>query len=154
MAYYTDGKGFPLDDAHGTAWFHGSPEKLTILAAGSAITRNRRLAEAFSHKPSILSVSKNGHIRHNGTKLGFLYVVDEPVGSEDAEVHPGIVRSDPWEWTTKRGLKLKLLGATTLTRGERIGRLQAVLMRAGTKLAVALKRKKRSDAGQRDQASR
>ena len=137
MAFYTNGKGVPLDDAHGTVWFHGSPERLTTLAGGSAITRNRRLAEAFSHKPTILSVASDGHIRHNGTRPGFLYAVDEPVTPEDAEVHPGIVRSDAWEWTTKRDLKLKLLCPTTLSRGERIGPLRALLMRAGTRIAAA-----------------
>ena len=146
MAFYTNGKGAPLDDVQGTVWFHGSPKRLTTLAAGSAITRNRRLAEAFSHKPSMLSVSDDGHIRHNGTRSGLLYAVNEPTTTEDAAVHPGIVRSDAWEWTTKRDLKLKLLGATTLSRGERIGPLQNLLMRAGTRIAVAFKRKRKPEA--------
>ena len=140
-AFYTTGKGAPLDDAQSKAWYHGSPERLTTLSAGSAITRNRRLAEAFSHKPSTMSVSNSGHIRHDGTKPGYLYVVDEPVSGDDAEVHPGIVKSDPWEWTTKRDLKLRLVGTTTLSRDERIGRLRTVLMRAGPVIAVAFKRK-------------
>ena len=88
-----------------------------------------------------MSISNSGHIRHNGTKPGFLYVIDESVSDQDAKVHPGIVKSDPWEWTTKRDLKLRLVGTTTLSRDERIGWLRTVLMRAGAGIAVALRRK-------------
>lgn len=140
-AFYTDGKGHPLDDAQSNEWYHGSPEKLSMLLAGSAITRNRRLAEAFSHKPTIMSVSNNGHIRHDGRKPGYLYVVDEPVGDDDAEVHPGIVQSDPWELTTKRDLKLNLVGSTIITRDEKLSKIRAMLMRAGTRIAVVLRRR-------------
>ncbi len=118
MPFYTNAQGVPLDDVDGAQWFHGSPERLTTLTAGSAITRNRRLAEAFSHKPTLLSVSNRGRIRHNGKRPGFLYVVDELVGAEDAESHPAVVRTDPWEWTTKRDLKLRLVGRTTISAGE------------------------------------
>ena len=91
MAFYTDGKGLPVDDAGSRTWFHGSPRRLTVLTAGSAITRNRRLAEAFSHKPTILSIANDGSIKHDGVMAGYLYQIDEFVSEEDAAVHPGIV---------------------------------------------------------------
>ena len=36
-------------------WYHGSPERFTLLRAGSTITQWRALAEAFSHKPQAVS---------------------------------------------------------------------------------------------------
>ena len=76
-----------MDKAESPFWYYGSPTQLTILAAGSAITRNKRLAEAFSHKPTIMSFSYDGTIRHNGIKDGYLYQIDEPISKEDAEMH-------------------------------------------------------------------
>ena len=61
MSFYTDGKGLPMDDADNPLWFHGSPRQLTTLATGSAMTRNKRLAEAFSHKPTIMSFAVRPH---------------------------------------------------------------------------------------------
>lgn len=113
MPFSTDGKGPKLDDANATTWFHGSPERLTVLAARSAITRNRQLAEAFSHKPTRLSVANDGTVEHNGTVPGYLYAVDEEVGIDDAAPHPAVSGDDPWEWTTTRDLKLRLIGRTT-----------------------------------------
>lgn len=120
MAFHTDGKGVPLDDEGSDVWYHGSPEALTTLSAGSSITRNRRLAEAFSHKPSRMSISNNGHISHNGTTAGYLYVIDEPVGEEDAHVHAGIDTNDPWEWITEREFRLRLIGVTTVSPEDRL----------------------------------
>ncbi len=140
MSFLTDGKGVPMDDPACPLWFHGSPALLTALAAGSAMTRNKRLAEAFSHKPTLLAFASDGTIRHNGMRDGYLYQIDEPIGEGDAEVHPGIMQTDAWEWTTRRELKLKLLGKTTVQPSQRIGRLEAATMRIGTRLALLVRR--------------
>ena len=148
MSFYTDGKGLPMDDADNPLWFHGSPRQLTTLATGSAMTRNKRLAEAFSHKPTIMSFANDGTIKHDGVMDGYLYQIDEPVSERDAEVHPGIVKSDPWEWTTKRDLKLKLLEQTTVLPSQKIGKFKAAMMRVGTRLAVFFRSRHKPPASQ------
>lgn len=47
-------------------WYHGSNKKFSLLREGSTITPNRALAEAFSHKPPILSCEADGTLLHNG----------------------------------------------------------------------------------------
>lgn len=64
-------------------WYHGSNRTFALLREGSTVTRNRPLAEAFSHKPPLLSCEEDGVILHNGRKKGYLYVVDEPVCAEE-----------------------------------------------------------------------
>jgi hypothetical protein len=140
MSFLTNKKGASMDDSGSYVWFHGSPRDLKTLGAGSAITRNRKLAEAFSHKPALLEFGGDGTIRHTGVEEGFLYQVDEPLGEGDVVVHPGIRRSDPWEWTTQRDLRLRLVGPTVLTRSERMGPLRAAVLRAGAKAALLLRR--------------
>ena len=139
MSFFTNRRGLPMDEADSRFWFHGSPTRLTILAVGSAITRNKRLAEAFSHKPAIMSFGRDGTIKHSGTLDGYLYQIDEPISEEDAEVHPGIAKSDAWEWTTKRELKLKLLEQTTVRPSEKIGRIKYALMRTSANLVLLLR---------------
>ena len=34
-------------------WYHGSPQQLAFIRAGSTVTQGRRLAEIFSHKPAV-----------------------------------------------------------------------------------------------------
>ena len=48
-------------------------KKFSLLREGSTITPNRALAEAFSHKPPILSCEADGTLLHNGKKYGYLY---------------------------------------------------------------------------------
>jgi hypothetical protein len=139
MSFFTNRKDLPMDDADSLFWFHGSPRQLTTLGAGSAMTRNKRLAEAFSHKPTIMCFANDGTIKHNGTMDGYLYQIDEPISERDAEVHPGIVRGDAWEWTRKRDLKLKLLERTTVILSQRIGKIKAALICTGTHLVLLLR---------------
>ena len=65
-------------------WFHGSPQMLTLLKAGSSITPFRHIAKAYSHKPTHLELSvledteKNVihvEVTHDGNVPGFLYQV-------------------------------------------------------------------------------
>ncbi|HOJ80350.1 MAG TPA: hypothetical protein PLG72_05825 [Clostridiales bacterium] len=37
-------------------WYHGSNKVFEVLEEGSTITQWKELAEAFSHKPSILAI--------------------------------------------------------------------------------------------------
>jgi len=66
------------------------------------------LAEAFSHKPSRLSIDDNGKIFHNGTAKGYLYEVDEELlVGVDIIQHPNSSFTDGEEMLTLRDLKLK-----------------------------------------------
>lgn len=65
-------------------WYHGSPEKLTTLKAGSSITPFMEVAKAYSHKPERLELSvaedtekKQIHIevKHDGIRPGYIYQV-------------------------------------------------------------------------------
>ncbi|MBN1934617.1 MAG: hypothetical protein JW934_08120 [Anaerolineae bacterium] len=99
-------------------WYHGSPLQLTVLRQGSTITRDRHLAEVFSHKPEIVSLEDDGTIRHNGTLPGFLYRIDEPVGEDDVYPHPRTTMGPGKEWLTRRDLKLALIGAVEQIESE------------------------------------
>jgi ABC-type phosphate transport system ATPase subunit len=58
-------------------WYHGSNKVFEILKEGSTITQWKELAEAFSHKPTILAIDDDNSIFHNGKEYGYLYIVDE-----------------------------------------------------------------------------
>ena len=91
-------------------WYHGSDKLFSELAAGSTITQWRELAEAFSHQPGWLSYDDDGRISHNGTKPGYLYVIDEPVTvGEDIYQHPRTTMDRNAEFLTKRPLRVKLV---------------------------------------------
>ena len=91
-------------------WYHGSDKFFSELRTGSTITQWRGLAEAFSHKPSALGYDDDGEIRHNGTKKGYLYVVDEPVKvGSDIYQHPRTTMDENAEFLTKRPLKVRLI---------------------------------------------
>lgn len=92
-------------------WYHGSSARFDVLREGSTITQWRALAEAFSHKPTILCIEDDGSIRHNGTEKGFLYAIDEPVeNGADVFPHPRTTMEENAEWLTKKPLKVKLIG--------------------------------------------
>ena len=100
------------------AWYHGSPHKFTALAAGSTITQNHKLARVFSHKPTIVSVSDEGIIKHNGTMPGYLYIVSEEVQPEDVIQHPHSTMQEGEEWLTMRELAVHLLTPTEIRMEE------------------------------------
>lgn len=114
MSFISNYSGCHIDDKFSSHWYHGSPCKIESLQKGSSITRNKELAIAFSHKPTELSVSDDGEISHNGKFEGYLYLVDEPLTEEDIYVHQACLEDDPWEWLTRREIKLKMLIKTTL----------------------------------------
>lgn len=84
-------------------WYHGSNKKFSLLREGSTITPNRALAEAFSHKPPILSCEADGTLLHNGKKYGYLYCIDEPIDEErDLYQHPRTTLEPGSEFLTAR----------------------------------------------------
>jgi hypothetical protein len=93
-------------------WYHGSPEKLTFLRAGSWVTQFRELAKGFSHKPvepvdfRISMDDDCRSVRHNGTRQGFLYQISEAVGPDDVTYLPNTART---HWQTQRELQVRLL---------------------------------------------
>lgn len=64
-------------------------------------------------------MENDGRIRHNGTKAGFLYIVDEPLCSDDLIPHPHPANAAGWEWLTTREVSVRLLEATTPRSEER-----------------------------------
>ena len=102
------------------AWYHGSPCSLTVLSKGSSITQNRKLAKAFSHRPTLVSISDEGDIRHNGTAPGFLYRIAEDIGPADIRPHPASAMIAGDEWLTNRELPLELIEPTERSQAERL----------------------------------
>ena len=91
-------------------WYHGSNLILSELRKGSTITQWRALAEAFSHKPTILCCDDNGMIIHNGFHTGYLYVIDEHIEiGTDIYQHPQTTMDKNAEFLTKRSLTLRLI---------------------------------------------
>lgn len=98
-------------------WFHGSPEKLMTLRAGSWVTPFKEFAKAFSHKPTRVSASGDdvSIVRHDGRVAGFLYVVAEPLADQDLEEFAGTERT---HWETKRVLEVELVEEVPLVESE------------------------------------
>ena len=91
-------------------WYHGSPFLFEKLRTGSSITQWRELAEAFSHKPSLLEYDDDGSILHNGVEKGYLYVIDEPIEiGTDIYQHPRTTMEPNAELLTRRPLKVRLI---------------------------------------------
>ena len=105
---------------YGLTWYHGSQQELTKLRVGSSITQDRNVAKAFSHRPSLVSRSDGGEVKHNGVTPGYLYAVSDDIGPDDVHPHPHPVNADRWEWLTNRELKLELIEQTIATDRERL----------------------------------
>ncbi len=94
-------------------WYHGSDARFDVLRTGSTVTRWKRLAEAFSHRPTWLSTDDSGQIRHNGCAPGFLYRVDELAHiGVDLTPHPRTTMDAGVEYLTCRPLRVLLIGNT------------------------------------------
>jgi len=88
-------------------WYHGSPQRLCILRKGSWVTPFKEVAKAFSHKPSLMSLSDDcGAVSHDGSLPGFLYVIGETVGAGDVSELPGTAHT---HWKTQRDLRVDLV---------------------------------------------
>lgn len=110
-------------------WYHGSQEKLARLCVGSSITQNRDIAQAFSHRPSVLSISNDGTIKHNGTVPGYLCIVSEEVEAGAVYVHPHLANVNRWEWLTKRELRLELVEPTQVREKEKLTEKDVIRLR-------------------------
>ena len=108
------------DCDYSLAWYHGSQQELTKLRVGSSITQNRNVAKAFSHRPSLVSFSDGGNVKHNGVTPGYLYAVSDDIGPDDVHPHPHPANATRWEWLTKRALKLEFIERTTAMDSERL----------------------------------
>jgi hypothetical protein len=107
------------DEQSESTWYHGSDQELTTLRTGSSVTENRDLARAFSHQPTLLSRGES-EIHHNGTKTGFLYIVDAHLEPSELVRHPHPSNAEGWEWLTTREIKVRLLEETIPLDGERL----------------------------------
>lgn len=100
-------------------WYHGSNKIFGFLNKGSTITQWKELAEAFSHKPSMLVVDDDNRIYHNGNDYGYLYIIDEPVEiGKDIYAHPRTTMDKGLEFLTKRKLKVKMIAEVGLPDEE------------------------------------
>ena len=106
-----------MSDQTGRRWFHGSPEELRTLRAGSWVTPFREFAKAFSHKPTRVTAAGDDvtNVRHDGKVAGFLYVVAEPLVDQDLEELPGTEKT---HWQTARVLKVRLVEEVPLVETE------------------------------------
>lgn len=100
-------------------WFHGSNRVFEILEEGSTITQWRELAEAFSHKPTILAIDDDNSIIHNGKEYGYLYILDESIEIDiDIYAHPRTTMGKDLEFLTKRKIKVKMITDVGLPNEE------------------------------------
>ncbi|NLX69868.1 MAG: hypothetical protein GX024_03045 [Clostridiales bacterium] len=101
------------------SWYHGSNKVFDVLIEGSTITQWRQLAEAFSHKPTILAIDDDNTIFHNGKEYGYLYIIDEPIEiDKDIYAHPNTTMDKGLEFLTKRKLKVKMVEEIGLPNEE------------------------------------
>ena len=110
-------------------WYHGSPLELSILRKGSTITQKRELARIFSHKPTIVSLSHEGQVKHNGTISGYLYNITNEIKPEDVTPHPQSTMEEGDEWITTCELCLQLLCVTELVPSEQLTEDNYVMLR-------------------------
>ncbi len=118
----------------GETWYHGSPYRLAVLREGSTVTRDRHLAEVFSHKPPIVCIEDDGTIRHNGVAAGYLYRVADRVAENDVYPHPRSSMAPGKEWLTRRELHVELIGPVQVRDEERLTEedLQEIRARLGS----------------------
>ena len=102
------------------AWYHGSPLQLTVLRKDSTITQKRQLAQIFSHKPTLVTVSDDGQVKHNGALPGYLYLIVDKIQPDDVAPHPHTSMMPGDEWLTTRELRLQLLCSTVPAPGEQL----------------------------------
>jgi hypothetical protein len=111
-------------------WYHGSPEKLTVLLQGSWVTQFQEMAKAFAHKPSLLSFGDDGQrVKHDGQLPGFLYRIAGTVRPEDVSYLRDTAGT---HWQTQRDLPIELVAELPvsdpplLTDGEIAALRQAI----------------------------
>lgn len=85
------------------------------------------LAKAFSHRPSLVTLSDPSesladglNVKHDGVTPGILYTVSEAIGPEDIYPHPHPANADGWEWLVWRELKPEFIERTVVSDHERL----------------------------------
>ncbi len=123
-------------------WYHGSPFELTTLRAGSTVTQKIDLARVFSHKPTLVSISDDGQIKHNGVAPGYLYVISEEIKPNDVMPHPTTTMATGEEWLTRRELHVKLLSAVDILPEEQLSEAEitALMKLLGTSASTPVTR--------------
>jgi hypothetical protein len=99
-------------------WYHGSPLHLATIRVGSTITQDQELARAFSHKPTLVLITDDKRVKHNGTQPGYLHCLAEEIRPEDVQPHPRSSMEPGWEWLTNRDLRVTLMGQTQVVAEE------------------------------------
>ena len=88
-------------------WYHGSPEELDVLRAGSWVTQFKEMAKAFSHRPTLMSLDDDReHVKHDGKLVGYLYAVSETTGQDDVTYLRNTAQT---HWLTERDFRLRLV---------------------------------------------
>ena len=93
---------------------------MTVLRKDSTITQKRELARIFSHKPTLVTVSDDGQVKHNGALPGYLYLIADKLQPGDVVPHPHTSMMPGDEWLTTRELRLQLLCSTVPAPGEQL----------------------------------
>lgn len=96
-----------VDWNYNRAWYHGTQRPLSELRPGSSITPYLAIAQAFSHRPSLVSTGRA--VRHNGASPGYIYLIDESIGPDDVYPDAHQANAEQWEWRNQRPLRLRLL---------------------------------------------
>ena len=108
-------------------WYHGSPERLTMLLKRSWGTQSIEMAKAFSHKPSLISHDDDcGTAKHDGRLPGFLYEVRETLGAEDVTCLRDTAGT---HWQILRDLQLKLVAELPIDDPPLLSKQEIAAMR-------------------------
>ncbi len=112
---------------YAAAWYHGSPEELTVLRKGSWVTQFKELAKAFSHRPALISLGGDFvHVKHNGRFPGFLYQVSEPIAPDDVTYLRDTGQS---HWQTNRELRVALVARLPLDNPPQLNKEEIAELR-------------------------
>ncbi len=88
-------------------WWCGSTKPISVLPAGSIVTRIRSLAEALSFAPEHLTVNVDSTLTHDGRLSGYLYRICEPLRIGDV-IEENSTMPLTYEFRTTRDLKVEL----------------------------------------------
>jgi len=108
-------------------WYHGSPEKLSVLRKGSWVTQSKELAKAFSHKPSLISFGDDSQtVKHNGQQSGFLFIVSETVGPDDVSYLRDTAQT---HWQIQHDFQVRLVAILPVDDPPQLGEEAITAMR-------------------------
>jgi len=103
---------------NGTTTKHGTMVHPLSLRFSEKGARSHRVANWQWHFPTVVSISDDGKIKHDGRAPGFLYCIAEDIGPRDIHPHPHSSIEYGKEWLTDRDLKVVLLCPTCVLEKE------------------------------------